>query len=181
MNAATGTIRRLTLVMACIGLLALSTAQQAGAEVNKGSDPSSNGTNQVLACEAMGGKATVVSHRTVAGDLVVKVTCTGGMGGGWSCENWDDEMHCYSSGMPLPTFGELDPSIGTGDEPWEVVDDGGSGSPVGPQPAADSPTAPDPSPSVAAPDDDQKQDTNKSKSKGKKSKKGKKGGKGRKR
>ena len=178
MNAATWTIRRLALVAACIGLLALSTTQRAGAEVNTGSDPSSNGTSQVLACRAMGGTATVVEHRTVAGDLVVKVTCTGGMGGGWSCENWDDETHCYSTGMPLPTFSDHDPSIGTGNEVLEVVDDV-EGTPP-PAPVVERPNAPQASASVAAPDDDRDQDTGKAKSKSKKGKKGKKDGKGRK-
>jgi hypothetical protein len=173
MNAATGIVRRLALMMACIGLLALSTAQRAEATV-PGGDPSSNGTNQVLACQAMGGTATVESYRTVAGALVVSVTCSGGMGGGWTCDNVGDFTDCHPTGAPLPTWGEVDP----GNEQWEVVDDGGLGSPVGTDPVADSPTAPDAGPHVKAPGNDQDQDKDTG-NKGKKHKKHKKGGKGR--
>jgi hypothetical protein len=178
MNALRWTIKRLALVTACIGLLALATAQPAAAGVIKGSDPSSNATNQVLACEAMGGEATVESFRNVADGLhTTIVTCSGGMGGGWTCTNFDDVTACGPTGAPLPTFGELDPSIGTGTELWEVVDDGAGTAP--PALVADNATPPADSPRVTAPTadhDDQEQD----KAKGKKSKKGKKGGKGRK-
>ena len=189
MNAATWTISRLALVAACIGLLTLSTAQRAGATVIQGSDPSSNATNQVLACEAMGGTATITSYRTVGGEYSSRVTCTGGMGGGWTCINFDDVTACApTAGVPLPTWGEHDPSIGTGDEVLEVVDDVGGtppapvvDSPKPPAPVVDSPKPPADSPRVAAPNDDQDQDTNTSKGKkGKNDKKGKKSGKGRK-
>ncbi len=174
MNTATRTIKRLALVAACFGLLTLSTAQRAEAETNTGSDPSSNATSQVLACQAMGGKATVKTTRTVAeGAHTIRVTCTGGMGGGWECVNFDEASFCNPTGAPAPTLSDHDPSIGTGDELWEVIDDGGVGSPVVTQPA------PDATPSVAAPDDEQEQAPSKTK-KDKKSKKGKKGGKGRK-
>jgi hypothetical protein len=173
MTAATGTIRQLALVMACIGLLALSTAQRAGATV-PGGDPSSNGTNQVLACQAMGGTATVETYRTTAGALIVTVTCSGGMGGGWSCDNVEDFTDCHPTGAPLPTWGEVDP----GNELWEVVDDGGLGSPVVTNPVADSSTAPSAGSHVTAPGNDQDQDKHNGK-KDKKHKKHKKGGKGR--
>jgi hypothetical protein len=178
MKAVTWTIRRLTLVAACIGLFALSTIQPAGAEVNTGSDPSSNGTNQVLWCEAMGGTATVESTRTNAdGLLVVTVTCSGGIAGSWVCTNVGDFTDCYSTGgAPLPTFGELDPAIGTGNEVLEVVDDG-AGTPP-PALVADSAKPAADSPRVTAPNENQDQDANTSK--GKKSKKGKKGKKGKK-
>jgi len=99
------------------------------------------------------------------------------MGGGWTCINFDDVTDCHPTpGVSLPTWDEHDPSIGTGDELWEVVDDGGVGSPVVTQPVADSPAAPDASPQVTAPGDDPDQDRDN----GKKGKKHKKGGKGRK-
>lgn len=172
MKAATGMIRQLTLAMACIGLLLLSTAPEAGAEVIKGSDPSSNGTSQVLACEAMGGTAKVETFRNVAGDYIVTVTCSGGMGGGWSCDNIGDETFCHPTGAPLPTWGEVDPSVGTGNELWEVIDDSEVDAPVVTEPG------PNAGPHVTAPGDDHDHDKNTG-NKGKKHKKGKKGGKGR--
>jgi hypothetical protein len=159
MNVATWRIGRLALILACIGLLALSTTQQAEAADN---NPSSNGTAQVQWCESMGGTATVEEHRTAGGgQTMVMVTCSGGLGGSWHCVNFTGaNPDCQASRGSLPDWGNLPDA-----QPLAH--------------AAGSPAAPDAGPSVAAPDDDQKQDTNTSK-KGKKSKKSKKGGKGRK-
>lgn len=159
MNEVTWRIGRLALVMACIGLLALSTTQRAGAAE---SDPSSNGAAQAQWCESMGGTATVEEYRTVGGGQAsVTVTCSGGLGGSWNCVNLPNfPVSCQASRGSLPDWGDL-----------------ADGQPL--TPVAGSPAAPDASPSVAASDDDQEQDTSKAK-KGKKGKHGKKGGKGRK-
>jgi hypothetical protein len=144
MNVATWRIGRLALVVACIGLLALSTTQRAGA-----ADPSTNGTAQVLWCQSMGGTATVEEVRTNAGGQTLTiVTCSGGLGRSWTCINTLAVADCVGARVSFPDWGDME----------ELAE-------TPPQAQAD-------------PDDDEKQDTNKSK--GKKHKKGKKGGKGRK-
>jgi hypothetical protein len=181
MNAVTRTIKRLALVAACIGLLALSTAQRAEA-VTHGGNATSAAAAQRAACEAMGGSVTTTpSDGSGEQDNVSTVYCTGGVAGGWRCDNIDTLTICSPQKFPLPSSGEFDPSLLTDSE---VLDDsGGAESDLGEYVEnltwqALSTKAPVDSPRVAAPDDDQEQDTNKSK--GKKSKKSKKGGKGRK-
>jgi hypothetical protein len=185
MNVATWTIKRLALVMACLGLLAFSTAHRAEALIH-GGNADSAADAQVAACQAMGGTSTVEApDRTVEGSPHTKVTCTGGVAGGWECQNMDTTTHCFPIGAPLPPTGDHDPSLLTD---AELLDDFGgtesaTGSDIGEymenvtQQALATKTPADHS-SVAALDDDQEQDTNKAK--GKKGKKGKKGGKGRK-
>jgi hypothetical protein len=144
MNVATWRIGRLALVVACLGLLALSTTQRAGAADN---NPSSNGTAQVLWCQSMGGTATVEETRTNADGLTMTiVTCSGGLGGSWTCINTLADADCVGGRVSFPDWDDM--------EEMEETP---------PQAQAD-------------PDDDEKQDTNKSKGKKhKKGKKGGKG------
>lgn len=183
MNAATGMIRRLALVAACIGLLALSTVQQAGA-VTHGGNPATAAEAQRAACRAMGGTTTTLPSG-VDPENGSSVYCWGTVTGGeWGCDNVDNVTVCFPLRFIVPPSSDFDPSLLTNGE--LLTDVGGTESP------ADSAIgshmenvtwqalatqAPDDDPSVAAPDDDQDQNTNKGK--GKKHKKGKKGGKGR--
>jgi hypothetical protein len=195
MNTATRTIKRLALVMACIGLLTLSTAQQVGAIVTHGGNPGDAAQAQVDACNAMGGEVgyTRSPERTVANQndppASTTVTCTGGVAGGWGCVNTGNTSSCSPLGAPLPPSGDFDPSLLTDGE--LLADFGETESPgdsaIGTHMEnvtwqALTTKTPADSPSVSAPDDHQDQDTNHSKNdkKHKKHKKHKKGGKGRK-
>jgi hypothetical protein len=194
MNTATRTIKRLALAMACIGLLTLSSAQQAGAMLTHGGDAGDAAQVQADACNAMGGEVgyTRSPELTVANQndppKSTTITCTGGMGGGWGCVNAGNTSSCSPLGAPLPPSGEFDPSI---IDNGEVLDDSGSVAPPAGSDIGDdmenmtwqvlNTKTPADSPSVSAPDDNQDQDANHSKNdkKNKKGKKGKKGGKGR--
>jgi hypothetical protein len=107
MNVAMWRIGRLALVVACMGLLALSTPQRAGAA---DSNPSSNGTAQVRWCEAMGGTATVEEYRTNAGgQTMTMVTCTGGLGGSWHCVNFVEMApDCQGSRVSFPDWDDME-------------------------------------------------------------------------
>ncbi len=119
MNSLTNTTRYLTrtiILAAFVALLAVSTAQRAGA--NQSGSPVGKGTSQAENCEAAGGTAMVDVWRTSEGVHRVSVTCIGGVLGGITCDNWSTgRTYCYEERALLVPPVTLAPTGGIVAEP----------------------------------------------------------------
>lgn len=159
----TTTFVRCLLASALVAFLLLTAAPARRAEASQGGLDVDTVALQMAVCRLVGGTASSEEFRTVGSGLMsMKVTCLGGLGGNWGCDNsfvWDMTW-CSWWAFEAPTGGQADHTATGGvlaEEPADdaivapvLVDEVVAEPVVEDEPVVDEPSIPTPEPTPPA-------------------------------